>query len=123
MARSSWKSKWKRTLKRSHKLATRRYEALLLASRSMRDGNKVRSMLIERGWCKRYGLWIKGRLDKDQVPWWFCELTMRSHVEMKGYLRLDPLGRKSKEQVHVHLEGGASELSDEMKRTETYNVS
>ena len=109
--------------KKSHGLVTRAFETYLGGSRWMRDGEKVLSMSIKRGWCKRYGLWIKGRLDKDQIPWWFCRLTMRSHVDMKGYLKLDPLGRKSKEQVHVYLEGGARELPDEMKRTETYNLS
>ena len=116
MGRSSVKSK----MKRSHKLVTRKFRDVLSGSRSMRDGKKVTSMLVERGICKLYDLWTKGGLNKNLVPWWFCKLTMRSHVDMEDYLKLDPRGYKMKDKVNVHLDD-AYELPDETKRSETWN--
>ena len=87
----------------------------------MREGKKVRSMLVNRGLCELYDLWKKGMCGKMCVPWWFCRLTMRSQIAMEDWLDLYPPGYKPKEEWNVHLEDGAYELSYETIRTETYN--
>ena len=108
-------------LKNVHKLVTRKKRSKLSGARSMRHGQKVRSMLVRRGLCERFDLWKQGRLDKSLVPWWFCRMTMFSQIALEDSLGLHPSGHKPKEEINVHLEDGAYEVPDEMKRTETYS--